>query len=76
VLRPFLLRRLKKNVEDQLPDKVEKVLKCGFSGWQKKMYEQMREQGVIRVETPKEGYVFLYFFNYYFFFLKKMRAFH
>ena len=53
-----MLRRLKKNVEDQLPDKVEKVLKCGFSGWQKKMYEQMREQGVIRVETPKEGYVF------------------
>jgi hypothetical protein len=28
VLRPFLLRRLKKQVEDQLPDKVEKLLKC------------------------------------------------
>jgi SNF2 family DNA or RNA helicase len=27
VLRPFLLRRLKKQVEDQLPDKVEKLLK-------------------------------------------------
>ena len=51
-----MLRRLKKNVEDQLPDKVEKVLKCGFSGWQKRMYEQMREQGVIRVEQT-EGFV-------------------
>jgi ATP-dependent helicase STH1/SNF2 len=50
---------LKKNVEDQLPDKVEKVLKCGFSAWQKRMYEQMREQGVVRVENPKDGFVYL-----------------
>lgn len=28
VLRPFLLRRLKKEVEKQLPDKMEKV--CSF----------------------------------------------
>jgi len=27
VLRPFLLRRLKKDVESELPDKVEKVIK-------------------------------------------------
>lgn len=27
VLRPFLLRRLKKEVEKQLPDKMEKVLR-------------------------------------------------
>lgn len=57
MLRPFLLRRLKRNVEDQLPDKVEKVLKCGFSAWQKRMYEQMREKGVIRVEASKDGWV-------------------
>ncbi len=51
VLRPFLLRRLKKGVEDQLPDKVEKVLTCGLSAWQKKMYKQMREQRIIRVDN-------------------------
>merc|ERR1719412_87332 len=28
VLRPFLLRRLKKDVESQLPDKVEYIIKC------------------------------------------------
>ncbi len=31
VLQPFLLRRLEKSVEDQLPDKVERVPTCGFS---------------------------------------------
>jgi ATP-dependent helicase STH1/SNF2 len=32
VLRPFMLRRVKSMVMDQLPDKVEKVLKCELSG--------------------------------------------
>lgn len=41
VLRPFLLRRLKKDVEKDLPDKVEKVIKCKMSGLQQVMYQQM-----------------------------------
>ncbi|SSD61606.1 related to Transcription regulatory protein SNF2 [Saccharomycodes ludwigii] len=41
VLRPFLLRRLKKDVEKELPQKVEKVLKCRMSALQQKLYEQM-----------------------------------
>ena len=41
VLRPFLLRRLKKDVEKDLPDKVEKVLKCKMSALQHKLYQQM-----------------------------------
>ena len=41
VLRPFLLRRLKKDVEKDLPDKVEKVIKCKMSGLQQIMYQQM-----------------------------------
>ncbi|GMM38334.1 RSC chromatin remodeling complex ATPase subunit [Saccharomycopsis crataegensis] len=41
VLRPFLLRRLKKDVEKDLPDKVEKVVKCKFSGLQYALYQQM-----------------------------------
>jgi len=39
VLRPFLLRRLKKEVESQLPDKVEYIIKCDMSGLQKVLYK-------------------------------------
>ena len=41
VLRPFLLRRLKRDVEKDLPDKVEKVVKCQMSAIQKVLYSQM-----------------------------------
>ncbi|GMF99888.1 unnamed protein product [[Candida] boidinii] len=41
VLRPFLLRRLKKDVEKSLPNKVEKVIKCKKSALQAKLYHQM-----------------------------------
>ncbi|KAK4569992.1 transcriptional regulator [Recurvomyces mirabilis] len=41
VLRPFLLRRLKKDVEKDLPDKQERVVKCNFSALQKKLYQQL-----------------------------------
>jgi ATP-dependent helicase STH1/SNF2 len=51
VLRPFLLRRVKASVLDQLPDKVEKVLKCELSGWQKIMYRRIQEGGALLMET-------------------------
>ena len=38
VLRPFLLRRLKKDVESQLPDKVEYIIKCEMSELQRRLY--------------------------------------
>lgn len=41
VLRPFLLRRLKKDVEKDLPDKVEKVIKCKMSALQASVYQQV-----------------------------------
>lgn len=41
VLRPFLLRRLKTDVESQLPQKVEHVLHCAMSSWQKVIYRQI-----------------------------------
>lgn len=47
VLRPFLLRRLKKDVEKDLPDKVEKVLKCKMSALQLKLYQQMIKHKVL-----------------------------
>ncbi|KAF1747765.1 hypothetical protein GCK72_024231 [Caenorhabditis remanei] len=43
VLRPFLLRRLKKEVESELPDKMEFVVKCEMSGLQKVLYKHMQK---------------------------------
>ena len=37
VLRPFLLRRVKKEVESELPNKIERVIKIEMSAWQKIM---------------------------------------
>lgn len=39
---PFILRRVKKEVLKDLPDKVEKVLHIGMSPSQKKLYEERR----------------------------------
>jgi ATP-dependent helicase STH1/SNF2 len=58
VLRPFLLRRLKKDVESELPDKVEKVIKCKLSALQAKLYTQMMNNGILYVNNEdKGGYV-------------------
>lgn len=56
VLRPFLLRRLKKDVEKDLPDKVENVIKCKMSALQTKLYDQMMKHNVLFVgESSKTG---------------------
>ncbi|KAL7753324.1 ATP-dependent DNA helicase Snf21 [Sorochytrium milnesiophthora] len=47
VLRPFLLRRLKKDVESELPDKVERIVKTKLSALQKKLYDQVCNYGII-----------------------------
>ncbi|KAI0656799.1 SNF2 family N-terminal domain-containing protein [Cubamyces menziesii] len=47
VLRPFLLRRLKKDVESELPDKVEKVIKVRMSALQSQLYKQMKKYKMI-----------------------------
>ena len=47
VLRPFLLRRMKSEVETQLPGKAEYVVKCELSAMQKVLYRQVQEQGLI-----------------------------
>ena len=44
LLRPFMLRRVKTEVLDQLPEKVEKVLRCELSSWQKVLYQQISEK--------------------------------
>eukprot|EP00095_Tigriopus_kingsejongensis_P009239 maker-scaffold495_size155559-snap-gene-0.32 protein:Tk09239 transcript:maker-scaffold495_size155559-snap-gene-0.32-mRNA-1 annotation:"homeotic gene" len=55
VLRPFLLRRLKKDVESQLPDKVEYIVKCEMSGLQRTLYNHMQEKGVMKTDKINKG---------------------
>ena len=55
VLRPFLLRRLKKDVEKDLPDKTEKVIKCKLSALQSKLYKQMVTHNKLVVSDGKGG---------------------
>jgi ATP-dependent helicase STH1/SNF2 len=58
VLRPFLLRRLKKDVESELPDKVETIIKCPMSSLQKKITERVK---ILRNIGPFDQ---MYFFTF------------
>jgi E1A-binding protein p400 len=40
ILRPFLLRRMKKDVEKQLPEKVEHIVECTLSRRQRFLYDE------------------------------------
>ena len=53
VLQPFLLRRVKKEVEKELPDKQEYVIKVELSGWQRIIYEQITKYGVMATSDPR-----------------------
>ncbi|XP_074603236.1 SWI/SNF-related matrix-associated actin-dependent regulator of chromatin subfamily A member 2-like isoform X2 [Brevipalpus obovatus] len=54
VLRPFLLRRLKKEVESQLPEKVEYVVKCDMSALQKVVYRHMQTKGIMLTDGSEK----------------------
>ena len=45
VLRPFVLRRTKAEVESDLPDKTSRVVRCGLSAWQAAWYRQIARKG-------------------------------
>ncbi|KAJ7585616.1 SNF2-family ATP dependent chromatin remodeling factor snf21 [Mycena floridula] len=55
VLRPFLLRRLKKDVENELPDKVEKAIKVRMSALQSQLYKQMKKHKMIADGKDTKG---------------------
>jgi len=40
ILRPFILRRMKKDVEKQLPEKVEHIIVCNLSRRQRFLYDE------------------------------------
>lgn len=40
ILRPFLLRRMKRDVEKQLPEKIEHIVQCNLSRRQRLLYDE------------------------------------
>lgn len=56
MIRPFVLRRLKKDVLKDLPDKIEKDMYAKLEGEQEKLYEAhvKRLQMVLGKQTPEE----------------------
>lgn len=53
VLRPFLLRRLKKDVESELPDKVEKIIKCPMSALQQRLYSMITQRNRLSMQATQ-----------------------
>uniref|UniRef100_A0A914CQ86 Uncharacterized protein n=1 Tax=Acrobeloides nanus TaxID=290746 RepID=A0A914CQ86_9BILA len=56
VLRPFILRRLKSEVEKQLPTKTEKIIKCPLSRRQRYLYDDFLSRRTT-IENLKSGSV-------------------
>ena len=54
VLRPFLLRRVKAEVEKELPPKSETLVKVELSAWQRIVYNGIAEHGILAID-PASG---------------------
>ncbi|KAI3827749.1 hypothetical protein L1987_01832 [Smallanthus sonchifolius] len=50
VIRPFILRRKKDEVEKYLPQKTQVILKCDMSAWQKVYYQQVTDVGRVGLD--------------------------
>ena len=44
ILKPFMLRRVKSDVENELPEKIEKELSCPLTFHQRKMYKLLKKK--------------------------------
>lgn len=53
VIRPFILRRKKDEVEKFLPGKTQVILKCDLSAWQKVYYHQVTDLGRVGLESDR-----------------------
>ncbi|KAE9453151.1 hypothetical protein C3L33_14925, partial [Rhododendron williamsianum] len=53
VIRPFILRRKKNEVEKYLPGKTQVILKCDMSSWQKVYYQQVTDVGRVGLDSSK-----------------------
>eukprot|EP00946_MAST-07B_sp_MAST-7B-sp1_P002635 g2635.t1 len=57
VIRPFILRRLKKDVAKQLPSKIEHIVPSHLSRRQKFLYEDFMSRSSTRNKLSKGGYM-------------------
>mmetsp|Transcript_7652 Transcript_7652/g.22422 ORF Transcript_7652/g.22422 Transcript_7652/m.22422 type:complete len:1551 (+) Transcript_7652:1-4653(+) len=55
IIRPFVLRRLKKEVETQMPGKFEHIVKCQLSRRQMTLYEEFLSRSSTRQALNKGG---------------------
>ena len=63
VLRPFLLRRLKSEVEQQMPKKYEHVVRCPLSKRQRFLYDDFMSRANTK-DTLKSGNLLSGAFNF------------
>ena len=54
-LHPYLLRRVKKDVEKSLPNKIEQILRVGLSKKQKKYYKWILTKNFNELTKGKNG---------------------
>ena len=54
ILKPFMLRRIKKDVENELSDKLEVLTYCPLTIRQKHLYNGLKQK--IRIEDLLQGY--------------------
>ena len=57
IMRPFLLRRLKKDVEKQLPGKFEHIVMCKLSRRQQFLYEEFMSRSSTRSLLTGGGFM-------------------
>ena len=57
VLRPFILRRLKKDVETQLPSKHEHIVPCSLSKRQRFLYDEFMSRGKTKESLEAGNYL-------------------
>eukprot|EP00124_Ichthyophonus_hoferi_P002954 Ihof_evm1s228 gene=Ihof_evmTU1s228 len=55
VLRPFILKRMKVDVAQQLPQKTEYIIRVKMSALQESVYRQIRENGLILAQNNAGG---------------------
>ncbi|CAI5489162.1 unnamed protein product [Closterium sp. Naga37s-1] len=55
VIRPFILRRKKSEVEKFLPQKRQVILKCDMSAWQREYYSQIVSAGCVGLDDSGGG---------------------
>ena len=57
ILRPFMLRRLKKDVSKDIPPKMEINIYCGMSVLQKKWYKNVLQRNLSEINSKSKKFI-------------------